>query len=111
VKAISEFTQPEFYGLSEEEIEQLVRTASTPEELALIQKWELDPTNPRLSDADKEFLEDWKNEEALERLMAETHEAAKELYDQYIQPLIDAGLSQREALLTIIKSYAKESVN
>ena len=111
MKAISEFTQPEFYALSEEEIEQLVRTASTSEELALIQKWELAPQNPRLTDADKEFLEDWKNEEALNRLFAETSEAAQEYFDEYVQPLIDSGLTQTEAFITIIQSYAKGSVN
>ena len=72
MKAISEFTQQEFYALSEEEIEQLVRMASTSEELELIREWELSPENPRLTDVDREFLEDWKNEDALQRLFAAT---------------------------------------
>ena len=112
----TEITREQFFALSVEQADELYLSAlNTPNMdnavILRLQDWEIDLDNPRLTDADKEFIEEWRSEQAFRKMQDEAGQFAAEYFAAYIQPLVDEGMSVQEALLAVIDSYSTKGQN
>ena len=112
----AEMTKEQFHALSVEQADEFYLSAlNSPDvdnaTILRLQEWEIDPDNPRLTDADKEFISEWRAEHAFQKLQDEARQYAAEFYVEYVEPLIDSGLTLREALLAVIESYSRKEQN